>query len=73
MRASRRARLLQSIPENVALVTILRDSQVYPPDGEQPIEAGDELLFVVSADLEDQLEELLAPAHEHGPRADQAR
>ena len=33
-------------PENAALVTILRDGQVYPPDGEQPIEAGDELLFV---------------------------
>src|SRR6476661_7890678 len=48
-------------PENVALVTILRDGQVYAPDGEQPIEAGDELLFVVSADMEDQLEELLSP------------
>jgi trk system potassium uptake protein TrkA len=50
-------------PENVALVTILRDSQVYPPDGEQPIEAGDELLFVVSADMEDQLQTLLNPDH----------
>jgi trk system potassium uptake protein len=50
-------------PENVALVTILRDGQVYPPDGEQPIEAGDELLFVVSADMEDQLESLLNPDH----------
>ena len=34
-------------PENCALVTILRDGQVYTPDAEQPIEAGDELLFVV--------------------------
>ena len=34
-------------PENCALVTILRDGQVYVPDAEQPIEAGDELLFVV--------------------------
>jgi trk system potassium uptake protein TrkA len=48
-------------PENAALVTILRDGQVYPPDGEQPIEAGDELLFVVSADVEAELEELLSP------------
>jgi trk system potassium uptake protein TrkA len=48
-------------PENCVLVTILRDGQVYPPDGEQPIEAGDELLFVVSADVEGALEELLSP------------
>jgi trk system potassium uptake protein len=53
-------------PENVALVTILRDGQVYPPDGEQPVEAGDELLFVVSADMEDQLELLLNPDHAQG-------
>jgi trk system potassium uptake protein len=50
-------------PENVALVTILRDGQVYPPDGEQPVEAGDELLFVVSADMENELETLLNPDH----------
>ena len=35
-------------PENCSLVTILRDGQVYTPDGEQPVEAGDELLFVSS-------------------------
>jgi len=50
-------------PENVALVTILRDGQVYPPDSEQPVEAGDELLFVVSADVENALESLLNPDH----------
>ncbi len=49
-------------PENCALVTILRDGQVYPPDAEQPIESGDELLFVVSADVEEELERLLAPS-----------
>ncbi|QYJ04817.1 TrkA family potassium uptake protein [Nocardioides panacisoli] len=49
-------------PENCALVTILRDSQVYVPTPEQPIEAGDELLFVVPAALEDDLERLLNPA-----------
>jgi len=52
-------------PENASLVTILRDGQVYTPDPEQPIEAGDELLFVCSAEMEDTLERLLAP-HEHG-------
>ena len=35
-------------PENCALVTILRDGQVYVPDAEQPVESGDELLFVVA-------------------------
>ncbi len=53
-------------PENAALVTILRDGQVYVPDAEQPIEAGDELLFVVPADIEDNLERLLAPGAHGG-------
>jgi trk system potassium uptake protein len=48
-------------PENCALVAILRDGQVYSPDKEQPVEAGDELLFVVSAEVEEELEHLLAP------------
>ena len=46
---------------DVALVTILRDGQVYTPDAEQPIEAGDELLFVTAADKEQELQSLLAP------------
>ncbi len=50
------------LPENCALVTILRDGQVYTPEAEQPIESGDELLFVVSADVEVELERLLAPS-----------
>ena len=49
-------------PENCALVTILRDGQVYTPDAEQPIEAGDELLFVVGAEGETALEKLLSPS-----------
>jgi trk system potassium uptake protein len=48
-------------PENCAIVTILRDGQVYTPDGEQPIESGDELLFVATADSESELQSLLAP------------
>ena len=54
------------MPENCALVTILRDGQVYVPDVEQPVEAGDELLFVVPADVEDRLERLLAPVSHGG-------
>ena len=53
-------------PENCALVTILRDGQVYVPDPEQPVEAGDELLFVVPADIEDNLERMLAPSAHGG-------
>ncbi|MEP9383481.1 TrkA family potassium uptake protein [Nocardioides sp. KR10-350] len=54
------------LPENCALVTILRDGQVYVPEPEQPVEQGDELLFVVPSEKEDELESLLAPGH---PRA----
>jgi trk system potassium uptake protein len=52
-------------PENCSLVTILRDGQVYTPDPDQPVESGDELLFVVGAEIEDELERMLAP-DEHG-------
>ena len=48
-------------PDNCSLVTILRDGQVYIPTPDQPIEAGDELLFVAGADVESELEELLSP------------
>jgi trk/ktr system potassium uptake protein len=48
-------------PDNTALVTILRDGQVYTPNGEQPIEAGDELLFVAGSESESELQDLLAP------------
>ena len=54
------------LPDNCALVTILRDGQVYVPDAEQPIEGGDELLFVVPDDGEDALERLLAPDNHPG-------
>jgi trk system potassium uptake protein TrkA len=48
-------------PDNTALVTILRDGQVYTPSEEQPIEAGDELLFVSGSESEAGLQELLSP------------
>jgi trk system potassium uptake protein TrkA len=53
-------------PENCSLVTILRDGQVYTPDAEQPIEAGDELLFVAAATSEADLQRLLAPQEHQG-------
>ena len=57
---------LVPFPDNCALVTILRDGLVYPPDAEQPLEAGDELLFVVPTEVEGELEILLSPGHRKG-------
>ncbi len=57
---------LVPFPDNCALVTILRDGQVYTPDAEQPLEAGDELLFVVPAEVEAGLEQLLSPGSHPG-------
>jgi trk system potassium uptake protein TrkA len=48
-------------PDNSALVTILRDGQVYTPTGEQPIEQGDELLFVCDPEAESAIQQLLSP------------
>jgi trk system potassium uptake protein TrkA len=48
-------------PENCTLVSILRDGFVYTPDPEQPVEIGDELLFVASPEAEPELEQLLNP------------
>ncbi|MEU0313173.1 TrkA family potassium uptake protein [Nocardioides sp. NPDC006273] len=57
---------LVPFPENCALVTLLRDGQVYVPTPEQSLEQGDELLFVVPTEQEDELERLLAPAGHPG-------
>ena len=48
-------------PENCTLVTILRDGITYTPDKEQPLEAGDELLFVAAPEAESELATLLNP------------
>jgi trk system potassium uptake protein TrkA len=48
-------------PENSSLVTILRDGQVYAPTDDQPIEQGDELLFVCVPDAEASIQQLLSP------------
>ncbi|MGH3355451.1 MAG: potassium channel family protein [Nocardioidaceae bacterium] len=51
-------------PSDVALVTILRDGRVLTPDPDRCLEAGDELLFVASAEHETDIERLLSP-HSH--------
>ena len=47
-------------PADTALVAILRDGRVIVPNSDDPLEAGDELLFVTSEDVEAELGQLLA-------------
>jgi trk system potassium uptake protein TrkA len=44
----------------VALVAILRDQRVITPTPDDPLEGGDELLFVAAPDQEDALHDVLA-------------
>jgi trk system potassium uptake protein TrkA len=48
-----------SLPRDVALVTILRGQRVIVPEPDQPLEGGDELLFVAAPDVEGELRNLL--------------
>jgi trk system potassium uptake protein TrkA len=48
-------------PSDTALVTIIREGRVLVPSRDDPLEAGDELLFVAAPDREQQLEDLLSP------------
>jgi trk system potassium uptake protein TrkA len=50
-------------PADTALVAILRDGRVIVPAKDDPLETGDELLFVTSEDVEDELAQLLANGH----------
>ena len=56
-------------PTDVSLVAILRDGRVITPRRDDPIEAGDELLFVASAESEEELQEMLSP-HQADRRED---
>ena len=47
-------------PVDTALVAILREGRVIVPHDDDPLEVGDELLFVTNEDVEDQLGELLS-------------
>jgi trk system potassium uptake protein len=48
-------------PQDTALVAIIREQRPLVPSPDQPLEAGDELLFVAVAEMASQLEDLLAP------------
>jgi len=47
-------------PTDVALVAILRDNRVINPTDDDPLEAGDELMFLASPDMEHELHDLIA-------------
>jgi trk system potassium uptake protein TrkA len=48
-----------ALPRDAALVTILRGERVIVPSPDEPLESGDELLFVATQDVESQLRRLL--------------
>jgi trk system potassium uptake protein TrkA len=49
------------LPRETVLTAILRGDRVITPTPDEPLEAGDELLFVTHADVEEQLKTVLAP------------
>ncbi|MBY6435071.1 TrkA family potassium uptake protein [Rhodococcus kroppenstedtii] len=51
-----------TLPRDAALVTILRGGRVIVPQADDPLEGGDELLFVTTVDVEDELRTCLGLA-----------
>ncbi len=56
-------------PTDTTLVSVIRGKHVHTPVPDLPLEAGDELVFVTTAEHEGQLEALLSP-HAHPAAAD---
>jgi trk system potassium uptake protein TrkA len=55
------------MPPDTTLVTIVRDRKVITPSPDDPLEAGDELLFVTSDDSESKVQQVFSP-HDQTPR-----
>ena len=53
----------QAWPPDTALVAIVRGSRVFAPSADDPLDAGDELLFVTAPDQEPALQNMLSTAH----------
>ncbi len=51
------------LPPDTVLVAIVRAGRPFAPSVDDPLEAGDELLFVAAPDAADELERLLGRAH----------
>jgi trk system potassium uptake protein len=49
------------LPRETVLTAILRGERVITPSPDEPLEAGDELLFIAHAEVEEQLQAVLAP------------
>jgi trk system potassium uptake protein TrkA len=49
------------LPRETVLTAVLRGERVITPTPDEPLEAGDELLFVAHAEVEDQLQRVLGP------------
>jgi trk system potassium uptake protein TrkA len=47
-------------PADTSLVAILREGRVLVPQSDDPLQAGDELFFVTSEDVEEELARLLS-------------
>ena len=54
-----------TFPADATLVTIVREGRVFAPSADDPVEAGDELLFVAVPEAEPAIQEMLSP---HAPR-----
>jgi trk system potassium uptake protein len=54
------------LPRETVLTAVLRGDRVITPSPDEPLEAGDELLFVTHADVEEQLQQVLSPAASFG-------
>jgi trk system potassium uptake protein TrkA len=54
------------LPRDTSLVTILRGPRVIVPEEDEPLEGGDELLFVAVAEAEEDLQKLLLGSHSPG-------
>jgi len=57
-----------SLPRDAVLVTILRGKRVIVPSADEPLEAGDEVLFVASEEVKEDLQLLLTPARPEGKK-----
>jgi trk system potassium uptake protein TrkA len=51
-----------TLPHDSALVAILRGGRVLVPTGDDPVEAGDELMFLCTAEVEDEIQEVFSGA-----------
>ena len=49
------------LPRETVLTAVLRGERVITPTPDEPLEAGDELLFVTHGEVEEQLQQVLAP------------